>query len=174
MTTSTDTIHADIATLIRKALPRWATVAQLNILTDRFVDGYEWGWICGDGSAGGAHSERGASRAASRAAGRAARRCSGPAPWTCVIDLDTAVGGTADDRTHAYAPTRTEDGGVRYWSVYEQVWKIAHSQSEIADREWAAHNDEERALFSKLPVETDDEPDLTEEDCRRHGAEIAD
>jgi hypothetical protein len=97
-TTSTDTIHADIATLIRKVLPRWATAVQLDILTDRFCSRYAWGWICGDGSSGGAHSERGATKAASRAAGRAARRCSGPAPWTAVIDLDTAVGG-GDQKT---------------------------------------------------------------------------
>jgi hypothetical protein len=77
--------------LIRKALPCWATVAQLNILTDRFCSRYAWGWICGDGSAGRAHSKRGADKAASRAAGRAARRCSGPAPWTCVIDLDAVM-----------------------------------------------------------------------------------
>jgi hypothetical protein len=96
-TTSTDTIHTDITDLIRKALPRWATVAQLGILTDRFCDRYAWGWICGDGSAGGAHSQRGAAKAASRAAGRAARRCSGPDSWICIVDLDMAVGGSGDE-----------------------------------------------------------------------------
>ena len=110
MTTSTDTIHTDIANLIRKALPRWATVIQLDILTDRFCGRYEWGWICGDGSAGGAHSQRGAEKAASRAAGRAARRCSGPAPWTAVIDLDTAVGGAADDEPELSADDCRDHG----------------------------------------------------------------
>ena len=66
---------------IRNALPRWATAAQLDILTDRYGR-YEWGWICGDGSAGGSHSARGAVRAARRAAGRTGRLC--PAPWAFV------------------------------------------------------------------------------------------
>jgi hypothetical protein len=152
MTTSTTT---DISNLIRKSLPGRATAGQLSTLTERFGERYEWGWICGDGSAGGAHSRRGAKKAASRAAGRAARACGGPAPWTCIVDLDAAVGGTADDMTHAYDTTRTADG-VRYWQVHEQNWRTVHAQSEIPARDWPTMSDTDRAMFRELELEPEE------------------
>jgi len=55
-----------------------------------------------------------------------------------------------------YAAERTEDGGVRYWSVYMQTWTVAHHQDEVPDREWAAADESDRALLKTLPVSAEE------------------
>ena len=74
------------------------------------------------------------------------------------------VAGAFEGRVEAvdlYPTTRTEDGGIRYWAVYAQTWRTVRAQSEIGEREWAAHTEEDRVMFRELPAEpvetTDDE-----------------
>lgn len=40
---------------------------------------------------------------------------------------------------------------VSYWSVYNQSWTKAFSQSEVPDREWAAQDAQGREMFETLP-----------------------
>jgi hypothetical protein len=78
-------------------------------------------------------------------------------PRTLDRGLDTAVGGTANDMTHAYTTTSTTDRGIRYWQVYEQQWRTVHAQSEIPARDWPTMNDEDSAMFRELPPELDED-----------------
>lgn len=49
--------------------------------------------------------------------------------------------------------SRTTNGVVTYWSVYDQEWKHARYQEQVSDREWAAADAPTRRRFERLPHE---------------------
>jgi len=56
----------------------------------------------------------------------------------------------------APATTHTDADGdryVRYWSVYTQAWRRAYWCTSCPDRDYAALNDEDRALLDALPAQ---------------------
>jgi len=65
--------------------------------------------------------------------------------------------------TTDYDTTRTADGGLRYWQVYEQGWRTVHSQCEIPARDWPTVSDSDRAMFRGLPAEREPPVEDTDE-----------
>lgn len=63
-------------------------------------------------------------------------------PRTAQIAIDAVLTVAADP--NGSTPTRD---GVRYWSVYRQIWATARTRDEIPDEEWAAMTSEERTAI---------------------------
>ena len=74
-----------IAYILTTGLPTWASKLQLHTLVDRFMGGYDFGWLTGGGvHCGWSHSERGAQEAAQAWAARNGE-------WTHVIRMRELV-----------------------------------------------------------------------------------
>lgn len=57
---------------------------------------------------------------------------------------------TTHDR---YGAAHTTNGGVRYWSCYQQVWKVAYSREQVSDEDYSGLTESDREMLELLAPE---------------------